>query len=679
MKERKLRSFVKRLTRWIALSQLVVMGAASFGIYTLVKRFVIMEENDLYKSYLVTTTVSVSKTLKEVSAGANNHVSEIEANLSHPDRMVNIMKRVVAQNPSIRSCGVSFVAGYYPQKGRWFCPYAYRDSTGRVRRRILGSARYDYLKAPWFVEALEADSCYWSKPFFEHGDTLNPQVSYLVPIHDAKGAMVGVLGVDLSLTWLSRRLSSGADVYSDGNTVKVNRPDGGYSRGFQSELGRGWRIVSTNFIIDSDGVFIAHPDTALLLRQNYFDLARMTKDSIDDYVGRQMVAGRRGMYCDVNGIPQPFDLLDGDGLASYVYYSPVEDTNWSLALVVPWLMIDGIGMAFGLALLLLVGLALLVVRIVGGIIIRRFAKPIQQLADSAKEVAKGNFNAPLPQIKHNDEIKLLRDSFEGMQHSLAEYVEELKKSTASKAAIESELKVAHDIQMSMLPKIFPPYPERSDIDIFGSLSPAKDVGGDLFDFYIRDEKLFFCIGDVSGKGIPASLVMAVTHSLFRNISTHEADPQHIVESLNRALSDGNDTSMFVTAFVGVLDLSTGCLHYCNAGHNPPLILGREVSLLPCESNVVLGLADGITFTPQEVTLEPHTTMFLFTDGLNEAEDTSYAQFGDDRIAGQLEALLAEGNTRPDAIVGRMTEAVHAFVGQAEQSDDLTMLAICYRP
>jgi sigma-B regulation protein RsbU (phosphoserine phosphatase) len=299
------------------------------------------------------------------------------------------------------------------------------------------------------------------------------------------------------------------------------------------------------------------------------------------------------------------------------------------------------------------------------------------LAESANEVAKGNFSAPLPKIKHNDEIRLLRDSFEGMQHSLTEYVEELKNTTASKAAIENELKVAHDIQMSMLPKTFPPYPERDDIDIYGTLTPAKDVGGDLFDFYIRDEKLFFCIGDVSGKGVPASLVMAMTRSLFRNISSHTAEPHRIAYTLNQALVEGNESSMFVTAFIGVLDLATGLLRYCNAGHNPPLLIGQEVSLVPCQPNVPLGLMTDMDFEPQEIQFEHQMTIFLFTDGLNEAEDDLQVQFGDDRILDHLEASLAKGKNQPAEIVNDMAEAVHAFVDGAQQSDDLTMLAIKY--
>jgi sigma-B regulation protein RsbU (phosphoserine phosphatase) len=229
----------------------------------------------------------------------------------------------------------------------------------------------------------------------------------------------------------------------------------------------------------------------------------------------------------------------------------------------------------------------------------------------------------------------------------------------------------------MLPKTFPPYPERDDIDIYGTLTPAKDVGGDLFDFYIRDEKLFFCIGDVSGKGVPASLVMAMTRSLFRNISSHTAEPHRIAYTLNQALAEGNESSMFVTAFIGVLDLATGLLRYCNAGHNPPLLIGQEVSLVPCQPNVPLGLMTDMDFEPQEIQFEHQMTIFLFTDGLNEAEDDLQVQFGDDRILDHLEASLAKGKNQPAEIVNDMAEAVHAFVDGAQQSDDLTMLAIKY--
>ena len=679
-KKGKIRSFAKRLTWGIALTQLVVMALASYYIYTLTDSILKEEEQDLYKSYLSVGHSSIRAITQEVSLATTNHRAEIEENLGQPDKIAAIMEQIVTDNPHVRSCGISFVDNYYPKKGRWFCPFAVKGDSGRVERRLVGDAAHDYLKADWFTEAVKADSSYWSKPFFDSTDSI-PLVAWLMPVHDKQGRTVAIVGADLSLGWFSGKRISGMDyegnsfsVYIGSNPHEINGSD---EAGLEQMKDRRWRLFSYNFIIDKDGTYIAHPDTSLVISGNYFECAKATADTIDDAVGRSMVAGNRGFYSDAEGEPTHFEYFDFDGFNAYMFYEPVEGTDWSIALAVPRIQVDGIGMVAGTIMLILIALALLVTRIVGRIIIKRATKPLKKLADSAGEVAKGNFNTPLPHIKHNDEIRLLRDSFEGMQHSLSEYVDELKKTTASKAAIENELRVAHDIQMSMLPKTFPPYPERDDIDIYGTLTPAKDVGGDLFDFFIRDEQLFFCIGDVSGKGVPASLVMAMTRSLFRNISSHVAEPHLIVKTLNKAMSDGNETSMFVTLFLGVFDLSTGRLAYCNAGHNSPLLVGRQISTMPCEPNLPIGVVTDWDFVPQQMTLEPGSTIFLFTDGLNEAENANHDQFGDERVVGVAASLSTTEDNRPDTIVNRMAEAVHDFVGNAEQSDDLTMLAIKY--
>jgi len=638
-----------------------------------------MEEADVYKSYLSTANEQVSGMLSEVSSGTANHVYEIEDNLNQPDRMTLIMNRIVTQNPLIRSCGVSFIDGYYPQKGQWFCPYAYRDDDGQVKERIIGDASHDYLKAAWFTEALQADSSYWSKPFFEGGDTLKPQVSYMVPIHDKQGKTVAILGADMSLNWFNGMKIQGVD--HKGRRARIyigTQKDAEGEQGMFSLEDRKWRLFTLNFIIDSDGTYIAHPDSGHVLRKNYFELAKETPDTIDDHIGRLMVAGEKGHYYTKNVMmPASVDFFDMDGFSACLFYEPVLNTNWSIGMAVPNISINIMGYVFGAAFLIFIFLSLLVVRFVGIYVIKRATRPLNQLAESADEVAKGNFNAPLPQLKHNDEIRQLRDSFEKMQHSLTHYIAELKDTTASKAAIENELKVAHDIQMSMLPKTFPPYPERDDIDIYGSLTPAKDVGGDLFDFFIHNEKLFFCVGDVSGKGVPASLVMAVTRSLFRNISAHVVEPDEIVRTLNDAMAEGNDANMFVTVFVGVLDLQTGHLSYCNAGHNYAMLIGNMVSMLPCDPNLPVGVMSDMTFTKQELTIEPETTIFLYTDGLNEAEDPGHALFGVERIIRIAESLVKEGKNDPTIIINQMIEGVHRFVDDAEQSDDMTILAIKY--
>ena len=197
-------------------------------------------------------------------------------------------------------------------------------------------------------------------------------------------------------------------------------------------------------------------------------------------------------------------------------------------------------------ILILIGLA--IIALVCYSTVKSVTKPIRMFADSADEIAKGNFLTELPEVKSKDEMFRLRNSFESMKQSLVKQIEETKTVNEEKGRMEGELQTARAIQMSMLPKQFPPFPERNDLDVFAQLTPAKEVGGDLYDFYIRDEKLFFCIGDVSGKGVPAALVMAVTRGLFRSFSARESNPAKIIANINDAITQRNETEMFVTFF-----------------------------------------------------------------------------------------------------------------------------------
>ena len=249
---------------------------------------------------------------------------------------------------------------------------------------------------------------------------------------------------------------------------------------------------------------------------------------------------------------------------------------------------------------------------------------------------------------------------------------ELNEINAQKDRMEGELQVASNIQMSMVPKIFPPFPNRDDLDMSAFLVPAKEVGGDLYDFFIRDEKLHFCIGDVSGKGVPASLLMAVTRTQYRTLASHYDSPSRIVTSINDGMTDMNDNNMFVTFFCGILDLETGLLKYCNAGHNAPYILTDAIRELDVKPNLPLGIMDGMVFEEQEVMMRYDDALFLYTDGLNEAENINHVQFGDEGVRAVL-------HTRRDADghLKAMEKAVIDFRGEADQSDDLTMLFIHY--
>ena len=257
----------------------------------------------------------------------------------------------------------------------------------------------------------------------------------------------------------------------------------------------------------------------------------------------------------------------------------------------------------------------------------------------------------------------------------------LAESKARNQSIENELNIAREIQMAMLPTRFPPFTDYPNLNAYGEVIPAKEVGGDLFDFYIRENKLFFCVGDVSGKGVPASIVMAMTRSTFRSFTSYLNSPAQIVMQMNDSLSgEGNDQSMFVTLFLGVLDLATGELKYCNAGHNAPIKAkgermkgeGVKGESLSCLANLPLGVLAGYEFREQETKMAIGDTLFLYTDGLTEAENSVHEQFGEERMA---ERLRVTGDGLPKDIINAMQQAVAEFVGEAEQSDDLTMFAI----
>ena len=247
--------------------------------------------------------------------------------------------------------------------------------------------------------------------------------------------------------------------------------------------------------------------------------------------------------------------------------------------------------------------------------------------------------------------------------------------------MEGELEVAQTIQKAMLPKVFPPFFDRRDLNIYGIVDPAKEIGGDLYDFYVRHNKLFFCVGDVSGKGVPAALVMATTRSLFRSITAHEEEPDAIVRKMNRALCDQNEQNMFLTLFLGVLDCRTGELAYCNAGHNAPVYVpfGHESRAIDVVANLPMGIEPEFEFRAQKMQMAKNDLFFLYTDGLNEAENKRHEQYGEERMMKHLEkcrTLIAD--LSPRRVVEEMQADVVRFVDGAQQSDDLTMLAIRYQ-
>ena len=550
----------------------VLYYSAQNIIHNTVEKLIEREMNAIY--------LCIRNKLAKVEVTVDNMAWVVADDLEDPDWMYSITRRLVDNNPSVLGCMVTFVPDYFPQKGRWFEPYAVRRADGTIETMQLGSAEHDYTKIAFYTEAIAKNGGNWCEPYFDKDGAKAMVTTYSVPVHDEKGKTVGVVGADIALDWLE-------EVVEEGKFYKSTQ----------------------RFIVTEKGHLLAGKDSKL------FQMVRQLIKADEDRTGLETIT-------------------DEKGNERHVYFHPVGgNTNWILV-------------------------------------------SIQNDKEVFSKLAKIRTTLLLPVL-----AGLILIGF--IVWRMSRNLERLRKVKAEKERIGGELRVASEIQQSMLPHSLI---QHADVDIFGSLVPAREVGGDLYDYYIRDEKLFFCIGDVSGKGAPSAMVMGVIHSLFRAFSTHENNPARIMQAINEVSCQGNESNIFVTMFIGVLDLPTGRLRYCDAGHDAPIVLEERrregerreggMRTVDCVPHLPVGVFEDIKYGVQETQLKPDSTLFLYTDGLTEAKGAGRKLFGIKRVE---EVLRADCPIQPRQLIETITRQVHQFVGDAQQSDDLTMLAIHYTP
>lgn len=624
-------SLANRITWWVVLYVVVIITIAFFvGNYFMVKS-VIREEKLKADGVLYIVGQRIEATLFSVETAVRNHLTDIKDNLDSPNALYRITRRMLEDNPNIVGSAIAFSPHYFPEKGLWFSPYSYRDGD-TIRSKQLGSPDYNYHAKDWYHTTDSLRRAYWSEPYFDDGGGEMLMTTYCFPLTDDAGNLMAVVTADILLNDLS--------ALSD-----VNYYEKAYS-----------------FIVSRNGIFISHPKKELVLRQSVFSIAEDTDQRELMETGQDMIEGKSGMR-------KWKSPTLGD---SYIFYVPLHHTGWSIAIVCKT---TEFFKSFGGTALFLMALFVVVLALLANILrraVHRLIAPLTAFTYAVDEVTQGNLQSALPVIQSKDEMLRLCHSFSAMQQSLISQMDELKKVNEAKGRIEGELQVAREIQLSMLPREYQ-HSGHGVLDIYGQLIPANEVGGDLYDFFVRDGKLFFAIGDVSGKGVPSALVMAVTLSLFRNLSSHEDDLEKIISSINKTACGGNDSSMFTTFFAGVLDLASGLLHYCNAGHNKPLIVSDSVSELAAKPDLPLGVSDEATYMVGEYAVPSGAMLFLYTDGLTEARNEQHELFGMRRVLEQLESGASGEDCK--SMVEKMPLAVHRFAGNAPQSDDLTMLAI----
>ncbi len=632
------RNLYARLSLWIVLLSSLVFLAALNYLFFLARQTVRREAEQRAVQILDNTVLRVNGILEDVEIAADNLEWLVKRGIDAPDKMVDYAQEIVRNNSVLSSCSISFEPYYYPEKGLYYSIFAYRTYSGDVRWQQEGDEDYQYFYLDWYLfPKLLQEPC-WTEPYDDVDEKDDKDmdtgmiVSYCKPIFKADSVLVGCISLDVSLKWLSE-------------TVTAVKP---YPNSYCILVGRG-------------GTYLVHPDPDKLFYQTLFTEGLVNPDPDRYALGHSMQQREEGMQ-----------VINLDGQKSFVFYKPLSTTGWSVAIVCPDNDILGGFYRISRIVLYIILASMILIFFLSAWLTHRQLTPLSTLADAAENIASGNLDSTLPEIDRIDEIGVLNRSFRNMQSSLVSHIDQLTKATAARESLNRELQIASNIQMAMVPHVFP---SREDVDVYAMMAPAREVGGDLYDFFIQDEKLYFCIGDVSGKGIPASLMMSVARAMFRILAKQGLSPAEIARQINDMASEDNDQMMFVTMFMASLDLQSGVLNYCNCGHNAPVLMpgrGKKPHFLDCKPNMAIGIMGGFAFEGQTVANFRGKSLFVYTDGLNEAENAEHEQFGEDRML----FLLAEENfTNAQTTIETMHQAVTAHVNGAAQSDDLTMLCI----
>ncbi|MCX7425626.1 MAG: SpoIIE family protein phosphatase [Planctomycetia bacterium] len=548
------------------------------------------------------------------------------------DQVHGLLRDNLRGNPGVYGMSMAFERNAFSKDVAGFAPYYCRDPRAGLRFVDIAKAVPDYTSLDWYRPA-KTDACpFWTEPYFDTGVGHRFMCTYTAPIVQ-HGELRGVVTVDVSSEDLLQEISR----------VQIA---GGYC-----------------VLVSGKGTFISHPDPSLVLRESIFSLAeRHGLDELAD-AGRQMVAGKEGVR----------RIRDyGTGEPKWMIYAPVGSAGWSLAAVIPESEVMKPIHARLARFLAFLGAGLAVILGIIWLMSARVTRPITRLAAAAERLGHGDLDTHVSGVSGSDEVARLAQTFNAMVVRLKTNIECRLREETARRAVDAELRSAGAIQASLLPGMLPPDPER-EFTLHAAIAPAKLVAGDFYDFFfIDDRRLALVMADVSGKGIPAAIYMAVTRTKLRDFAAPDKTPAEVVAELNRSLAAENDGCMFVTMVFGYYDVATGELIYVNAGHNPPYVVRQTggLDILDPTGPLVAPFHDA-TFDDARCRLEPDDMLVLFTDGVTEARLEGGQLFGEER----LEELLRSRSSSPVAdVCGNIIRAANDFTS-GNLPDDATVLAL----
>ena len=493
-----------------------------------------------------------------------------------------------------------------------------------------------YDKFPWFKQVPKQETIYWSEPYVDD-ETGKSVFTCLIPFKFANQQdFNGLLALTIDLSNIQKNISE-FSFYETGKLI----------------------------LLSKSGLYVTYPDPDVALKSTIFDLSDKLNVPQLKYIGKELAAGRGGQIV-IDDIPA------FDGSSGVFFYAPIKHLGWSFCLVYnehEFLKpIKHFQIMTFIALLVSVALLMLIINW----ICHYSTKQLLTLSHIAAQYGGGNFAHNFDFEPTSSEIGTLADALSKMRINLLNYIEQERHSASEKQKHQSELEIARHIQKSALSTV---YPKNEAFAIATTMIPAQRVGGDFYDFFFIDENKFaIVVADVSGKGIPAALYMMKALTLIRNISRSKMNLDFVFSEVNKQLEEGNDTCMFVTAFMAVIDLRSGETTYVNAGHNPPLIgKNKTFNFLQTKKNIILGINPQAKYVAETIKLQSGTHLFLYTDGVTEAENDKAKFYGEDRLL----KIFQKAHDAPQENVDMLLADIKKFVKNNPQSDDITMLDFVY--
>ena len=518
---------------------------------------------------------------------------------------------------------------------------------------------YDYSKSNWYPKVKQSGSLIFTDLYMDIYQR-GLMITCAAPFYDADDKFAGAVGMDILIS----------DLYKEIVELDLGKDEGAYA-----------------FLVDGNGNIIDNDNDSSEQKTLY------QEQGISAFIASEILAGQTGVslakgetHYNFNSIGNTNFLGGKLGVVKdniYFAYTPIESTGWKFCVRIPEsIILDPVrsvqrNVIFTILLFLA---AFLIIILIVAIFSRKFSKkltdPIIALTHDVKEISGGNFDYRA-KIHDNDEIGDLAKGFNYMALSLKEYIRDLAAVTAEKERIGAELNVATQIQADMLPRIFPPFPDRKEFEIYATMTPAKEVGGDFYDFFlINHNHLGLVMADVSGKGVPAALFMVIAKTLIKNRALMGGTPAEILHDVNNQLCEGNEAELFVTVWLGILEISTGKVISANAGHEYPAIKRADgkFELLKSKHSPAVATMEGMKFREVEFTLNRGDILYIYTDGVAEATNAYEELYGTDRM---IDALNKKADAPIDEILAEVKKDVDDFTGDAPQFDDITMLGLRY--